>query len=84
MTVNPGAGGQAFIPAMLPKIAALRQRCAALGLTPHIEVDGGQNDETIRQCHYAGADVIVAGSAIFGTADYAATVANMRRAVGAA
>lgn len=81
MTVNPGAGGQAFIPAMLPKIAALRQRCAALGLSPHIEVDGGQNNETIRECYRAGADVIVAGSAIFGTADYTTTMANMRQAV---
>lgn len=81
MTVNPGWGGQAFLPQMLPKIAALRQRCSELGVSPHIEVDGGQDTAIARECYQAGADVIVAGSAIFGAPDYAAKIAQMRREV---
>jgi ribulose-phosphate 3-epimerase len=80
MTVNPGFGGQAFLPEMLPKIAALRARCDALGLSPHIEVDGGQDDETVRQTVAAGADVIVAGTAIFGKPDYRTAIEAIRRA----
>ena len=78
MTVNPGFGGQAFLPEMLPKIAALRSLCSARGINPHIQVDGGVDPETARACVAAGADVLVAGSAIFGSKDYAATIAQMR------
>ena len=81
MTVNPGWGGQAFLPQMLPKIAALRQRCSELEVSPHIEVDGGQDTAIARECYQAGADVIVAGPAIFGAPDYAAKIAQMRREV---
>jgi ribulose-phosphate 3-epimerase len=80
MTVNPGFGGQAFLPETLPKITALRARCDALGLTPHIEADGGQNDETVGATVAAGANVIVAGTAIFGAPDYAAAIAGIREA----
>jgi ribulose-phosphate 3-epimerase len=77
MTVNPGFGGRAFLPEMLPKIAALR--ADDRGLAPHIKVDGGQDAETVRRTVEAGADVIVAGTAVFGP-DYAAAIANMRAA----
>jgi ribulose-phosphate 3-epimerase len=80
MTVNPGFGGQAFLPEMLTKIAALRARCAERGLSPHIEVDGGQDRATARAAVEAGADVIVAGTAIFGSDDYAAAIAAIREA----
>ncbi|GGI55028.1 ribulose-phosphate 3-epimerase [Oxalicibacterium solurbis] len=80
MTVNPGYGGQAFLPEMLPKIAALRTLCRERGLHPHIEVDGGQDPRTVRQTVEAGADVIVAGTAIFGQPDYAQAIAAMRNA----
>lgn len=78
MTVNPGFGGQAFLPEMLPKIAALRSLCTERGINPHIQVDGGVDPETARACVAAGADVLVAGSAIFGSKDYAATIAQMK------
>ena len=78
MTVNPGFSGQAFLPEMLPKIAALRSLCTERGINPHIQVDGGVDPETARACVAAGADVLVAGSAIFGSKDYAATIAQMR------
>jgi ribulose-phosphate 3-epimerase len=84
MTVDPGFGGQAFLPEMTPKIAAVRAMCEARGLHPHIEVDGGQSAKTVAAAAGAGADVIVAGSAIFGTADYAAAIADIRRAAEAA
>ena len=80
MTVNPGFGGQAFLPETLPKIAALRQRCAARGLSPHIEVDGGQDSAHARPCVEAGADVIVAGTAIFSQPDYAVAIQAIRDA----
>jgi ribulose-phosphate 3-epimerase len=79
MTVNPGFGGQAFLPEMLPKIAALRAMCSERSLHPHIEVDGGQDPATVRRSVEAGADVIVAGTAIFGRPDYAAAIAALRR-----
>lgn len=82
MTVNPGFGGQTFLPEMLPKIAALRSRCRERGLDPHIEVDGGQDAATVRRSFEAGADVIVAGTAIFGTADYAQAIARIRNGAG--
>jgi ribulose-phosphate 3-epimerase len=80
MTVNPGFGGQAFLPDMLPKIRALRAACQARGLDPVIEVDGGQDLATARAVTTAGADAIVAGSSIFHTSDYAAAIAALRRA----
>jgi ribulose-phosphate 3-epimerase len=78
MTVNPGFGGQSFLPEMLPKIRRLRELCEARGLDPFIEVDGGQNREHARQSVEAGANVIVAGSAIFGSKDYAAAISAVR------
>jgi ribulose-phosphate 3-epimerase len=78
MTVNPGFGGQKFLPEMLPKIRELRLLCEAKGLEPWIEVDGGQNDETAALAFAAGANAIAAGSAIFGSSDYAAAIARIR------
>ena len=78
MTVNPGYSGQSFLPAMLPKIRRLRALCEQRGLSPYIEVDGGQNREHAHQSIEAGANVIVAGSAIFGSKDYAAAIAAIR------
>jgi ribulose-phosphate 3-epimerase len=78
MTVNPGFGGQKFLPEMLPKIARLRALCDARGLDPVIEVDGGQNCRHAGEAVAAGANAIVAGSAIFGTKDYAAAIAAIR------
>ena len=80
MTVYPGFGGQKFLPEMLPKIRRLRQLCEARGLDPFIEVDGGENSETAGQAIKAGANAIVAGSAIFGSDDYAAAIAAIRDA----
>jgi ribulose-phosphate 3-epimerase len=78
MTVNPGFGGQAFLPEMLPKVRRLRAICAERGLSPVIEVDGGENVTTAAQAAAAGATAIVAGSAIFGAKDYAAAIAAIR------
>jgi len=80
MTVNPGFGGQKFLPEMLPKIRRLRQLCDARGLDPVIEVDGGENRESAGQAIEAGATAIVAGSAIFGSSDYTAAIAAIREA----
>jgi ribulose-phosphate 3-epimerase len=82
MTVNPGFGGQAFLPEVLPKIRSLRRLCETRGLEPWIEVDGGQNGENAGLAIAAGADAIVAGSAVFGAADYAAAIARIRAAAG--
>jgi ribulose-phosphate 3-epimerase len=79
MTVNPGFGGQAFLPEMLPKIRELRRLCAARGVDPAIAVDGGITAENVRQVVDAGANAIVAGSAVFGAPDYAAAIAELRR-----
>jgi ribulose-phosphate 3-epimerase len=79
MTVNPGFAGQEFLPEMLPKIRALRRICESRGLHPWIEVDGGQNAENAWRAVEAGADAIVAGSAIFKSADYAAAIAEIRK-----
>jgi ribulose-phosphate 3-epimerase len=84
MTVNPGFGGQAFIPEMLPKIRRLRAMCAARGLSPVIEVDGGENIATAGCAAAAGATAFVAGSAIFGTRDYAAAISSLRAGAAAA
>ena len=78
MSVNPGFGGQAFIPASLPKLKAIRERITQLGKPIRLEVDGGIKPENIRAAAPAGADVLVAGSAIFGSTDYAATISRMR------
>lgn len=79
MSVNPGFGGQTFIPATLEKIARMRRMIDERGLSIEIEVDGGVNSGTIASVSEAGADVFVAGSAIFGSDDYAATIAEFRR-----
>ncbi|SDM95522.1 ribulose-phosphate 3-epimerase [Paenibacillus sp. yr247] len=79
MTVNPGFGGQAFIPGMLNKIRALREQANAKGLSGlHIEVDGGINEVTARQVAEAGADVLVAGNAVFGQSDRAEAIKRIR------
>lgn len=78
MSVNPGFGGQSFIPACLPKIEALRRMIDRRGLTVELEVDGGVKLDNIRTIAAAGADVFVAGSAVFGTPDYKATIAALR------
>jgi ribulose-phosphate 3-epimerase len=80
MTVNAGFGGQKFLPGTLPKIRRLRQLCEARGLDPIIEVDGGENCETAGQTIAAGANAIVAGSAIFGSQDYGAAITAIRNA----
>ncbi len=84
MTVNPGFGGQAFLPEMLPKIRRLRAICSERGLHPVIEADGGENEKTAAQAAAAGATAIVAGSAIFGTRDYAAAISAIRAKASAA
>jgi len=78
MTVNPGFGGQRFIPTMLPKIRALRRMCDERGLDTIIEVDGGLSGANSWQAIEAGADAIVAGSAVFGAPDYAAAIEAIR------
>ena len=80
MSVNPGFGGQSFIESQLAKIAAVREKIDASGRDIHLEVDGGVNPETARQCVAAGADVLVAGSATFrgGAGRYAANIAALK------
>jgi ribulose-phosphate 3-epimerase len=79
MTVNPGFGGQAFISGMLSKIRALREQANAKGLNGlHIEVDGGINEVTARQVAEAGADVLVAGNAVFGQSDRTEAIRRIR------
>lgn len=78
MSVNPGFGGQSFIPSALNKISALRQRISQHGLATELEVDGGIKLDNIREVVAAGADVLVAGSAVFNTEDYAATITALR------
>lgn len=84
MSVNPGFGGQQFIPSALDKLRAVRQRIDASGREIRLEIDGGIKVENIGAAAAAGADTFVAGSAIFGSADYAATVRAMRGAIAAA
>ena len=84
MSVNPGFGGQSFIPGALSKLRALRRRIDESGLPIRLEVDGGVKASNIRAIAEAGADTFVAGSAIFGEMDYAAVIANMRSEVAAA
>jgi ribulose-phosphate 3-epimerase len=78
MTVNPGFGGQSFIEACLPKIHALRDMLDQRGCEAELEVDGGVKESNIARIAHAGADVFVAGSAVFGSGDYAKTIAKMK------
>jgi ribulose-phosphate 3-epimerase len=80
MSVNPGFGGQAFIPSALEKIAKLRKRIDELGLKTEIEVDGGVKPSNAAEVIKAGADILVAGSAVFGTKDYGAAIRGIRGA----
>lgn len=77
MTVEPGFGGQSFMPDQLPKVTALREKYPDM----HIEVDGGLSEKTIDQAADAGANVIVAGSAVFGAADPGQVIKKLREAV---
>ena len=79
MTVNPGFAAQSFIPEALPKIRELKEIIAQKGIEVDIEVDGGINVKNIGQAAQAGANVFVAGSAIFGSRDYAETISVMRK-----
>jgi len=78
MSVNPGFGGQRFIPYVLDKLRAVRSRIDASGRDVWLEVDGGIKVENVGDCARAGADTFVSGSAIFSTPDYKATIAAMR------
>ncbi|AVY68173.1 ribulose-phosphate 3-epimerase [Xanthomonas translucens] len=83
MSVNPGFGGQAFIPSALDKLRAIRSRIDASGKPIRLEIDGGVKPDNIAAIAAAGADTFVAGSAIFNALDYAAVIAQMRAAVAA-
>ncbi|MGB3513144.1 MAG: ribulose-phosphate 3-epimerase [Microcoleaceae cyanobacterium] len=78
MSVNPGFGGQSFIPGVVSKIRKLRQMCDERGLDPWIEVDGGLKSKNTWQVLEAGANAIVAGSAVFGADDYAEAIEGIR------
>ena len=80
MTVNPGFGGQAFLPAQLPKIEAIRRMIDRAGLSIDLEVDGGIDPVSARQVISAGANVLVAGSAVFGKSDRKAAIAALHEA----
>src|SRR6187549_1829386 len=82
MSVNPGFGGQKFIPSVLDKVRAVRKRIDALGKPIRLEIDGGVKVDNIGEIARAGADMFVAGSAIFGAKDYRSTIAAMRKAIG--
>lgn len=82
MSVNPGFGGQKFIPETLRKISEVRQRIDASGREIRLEVDGGVTADNIGAIAAAGADTFVAGSAIFNTPDYAEVISRMRKAIG--
>jgi ribulose-phosphate 3-epimerase len=86
MSVNPGFGGQKFIPSTLAKIWQLKQRIDAMGLDVDIEIDGGISPETIADVAEAGANVFVAGSAVYGSRDYKETIVALKEngAIGAA
>ena len=81
MSVNPGFGGQSFIPSVLPKIRRVRELIDATGREIRLEVDGGIKVDNIAEVAAAGADTFVAGSAIFGAKDYRATIAAMREKI---
>ncbi len=78
MSVNPGFGGQTFIPSALDKIARLRKKIDEMGLKTEIEVDGGVKPENAALVINAGADILVAGSAVFGKRDYASAIKSIR------
>ena len=80
MTVEPGFGGQSFMADMLPKIKAIRQECDRRGIPMHIQVDGGIAEKTAPLVKEAGADVLVAGSAVFGAEDTVAAIESIRNA----
>jgi ribulose-phosphate 3-epimerase len=80
MSVNPGFGGQSYIPQVTRKVAELRERLVKRGLEVEIEVDGGLKPENVGAVAAAGANVIVAGSAVFGARDYAQVIAKLRQA----
>jgi ribulose-phosphate 3-epimerase len=82
MSVNPGFGGQSFIPSALDKLRVVRERIDRSGRNIRLEIDGGVKADNIGDIARAGADTFVAGSAIFGARDYAATIAAMRAAIG--
>ena len=82
MSVNPGFGGQAFISNTLQKIRDLRKMILDRGLSTLIEIDGGVNENTISEISAAGADVFVAGSAIFGSNDYKKTIDSFKSKIG--
>jgi ribulose-phosphate 3-epimerase len=82
MSVNPGFGGQKFIPNSLDKIKDLRGMTRENGLSTLIEIDGGVNEKTIKNISDAGVDVFVAGSAIFGSSDYKETISKFRKLIG--
>jgi ribulose-phosphate 3-epimerase len=82
MSVNPGFGGQSFIPSALRKIGQVRERIAASGRDIRLEVDGGIKVDNIRAAADAGCDTFVAGSAVFGAPDYRAVIAAMRAQLG--
>ena len=84
MSINPGFGGQRFIPMTLDKIKAARRMIDASGRDIRLEIDGGVKVDNIRAIAAAGADTFVAGSAIFGSDDYAATIAAMKREIAGA
>jgi len=79
MTVNPGFGGQSFIEACIPKIHQLRGMLDRRGCEAELEVDGGVKLQNIARIAHAGADVMVAGSAVFGSSNYAETISEMKR-----
>jgi ribulose-phosphate 3-epimerase len=81
MSVNPGFGGQSFIPSVLPKITKVREMIGRSGREIRLEVDGGVKVDNIGAVAAAGADTFVAGSAIFGAKDYRATIAAMREEI---
>jgi ribulose-phosphate 3-epimerase len=83
MSVNPGFAGQQFIPGVLPKIADVRRRVRLSGREVRVEVDGGIKADNIAAAARAGADTFVAGSAIFGSGDYAAAIRSLRAGVAA-
>lgn len=83
MSVNPGFGGQSFIPYVMEKIARVRSLIDATGLDIRLEIDGGVTVDNIGSLANAGVDTFVSGSAIFGTDDYAETIAKMRKSIDA-
>ncbi len=83
MTVNPGFGGQSFLASQLPKIAVLRRMIERTGRDVRLAVDGGVEPQTARQALAAGADTLIAGTAVFGRPDYAAAIAALREGAAA-